>query len=164
MEKSLYNITEDYLNIELMLMESDGEVTEAVDKALSINKDELQTKSIGYIGVIKKITTEVNYIDEEIKRLTDLKKVRKNAVERLKNSISGAMQVYNIEKIETPLNKITFRKSESVEIELPAFDLAKELQKITVTHISKTEIKKLLKDGKTFKGVKLIENKSIQIK
>ena len=162
--KSLFNIQEDFLNIELMLLESDGEITEDVEKLLVINKNELTEKSNGYITVIGKIENEVNYIDAEIKRLTAQKKVRKNAIDRMKSSILTAMNIYEIDKIDLPLHKISIRNSQSLEITLPIDELPSRLQKIKIETINKNEIKKMLKSGDILKGVKLIDNQTLNIK
>ena len=164
MEKSLFKITDEYIDLEQQLISNEGELTDELINALEINKDELNVKSEGYVGLINKLGSEVDYIDLEMKRLASLKKVRNNAIQRLKMSIQASMEIYGIEEIQLPLHKINFRKSESVEISIPVSDLPKQLQKIKIEAINKVEIKKLLKEGKTFKGVELVTNRNLQIR
>jgi hypothetical protein len=67
-------------------------------------------------------------------------------------------------KIETPLIKLSFRKSESVEVDdinsLPAM--------YKTIKLTETPDKKLIKDslklGKEIPGCKLVENNNLQIK
>ena len=162
--KSLYSIEVEFLELENQLMENEGEITPEIEKALEINKDELNKKSGGYISVINKLSSEIDFIDAEVKRLQELKKVRKNAQNRLKNAIKDAMLIYDIDKIELPLNKISLRKSESVQITCDINDLPSDMKKIKVEAISKTEIKKMLKAGRVVEGVEIVENKNLQIK
>lgn len=163
-KKSLYGIQSEYMTLINDIMEAEGEITPEQSELLVINKTELTTKAAGYIAVINKLKAECNYIDAEVKRLTALKKARKNAEDRLKQSISDAMNLYDIQEIKTELNKINFRKSESVVIECDVNDMPDALKVYVATPISKTDIKKLLNAGEEFDGVYLQTNKNLQIK
>ena len=107
---------------------------------------------------------DISIIDAEIKRLGELKKSRLKTIDRLETTVSNAMQLYQIEKLETPTLKISFRKSESVEIDnegdIPAQFLK---EKITYT-IDKVAIKEAIKKGEVVIGARLQQNKNIQIK
>ena len=147
MEKSLFNIENEFVELANLLMENGGELTDEVIKSLEINKHELKTKAGGYAKVIKQLKGENAIIDGEIKRLQDEKRRRVNAEERLKEALTNAMNLFDIEALETPITKITFRKSTSVEIEdielLPS-------ECITITKTaSKTVLKSLLNLGKS---------------
>jgi len=164
MEKNLYNIKQDYLQLLQVIFENGGELTSELNTLLAMNKQELTEKSVNYVAVIKKVYTDISYIDNEIKRLQDLKKTRSKIVELLEKNILDAMYLYGIEKIETPLINIALRKSESVVISVAPEDLPSPLQKIKIEPISKMEIKKLLKNGAVFQGVELVEKQNLQIK
>lgn len=161
---SLYGIESQYMELVNQIMEADGEITPELSESLAINEKELQKKSEGYVAVINKLDAETAFIDSEVKRLQAQKKVRENAKERLKNALSDAMHLYGLTEIKTHLNKINFRKSESVVISVEPEELPKELQKIKIESISKVEIKAMLKEGKTFKGIELVTNLNLQIK
>jgi hypothetical protein len=163
-KKSLYGIQSEYMELINDIMEAEGEITPEQSQLLVINKTELTIKASGYIAVINKLKAECNYIDAEVKRLGALKKARKNAEDRLKVSISDAMHLYDIQEIKTELNKINFRKSESVVIECDVNDLPDGMKVYSAAPISKTEIKKMLKAGIEVDGVYLKENKNLQIK
>lgn len=162
MEKSLFQIENEFAELANQLIENEGELTPELEKSLRITQQELKHKAGGYSKVIKQINAEVSIIDAEIKRLQSLKKTRKNAIDRLKNSLTNAMQTFDIASLETPLTKITFRKSKSVEYEdvekLPAECIIIEKK------VSKTALKSLLEQGEKIEGAKIVENKSIQIK
>jgi hypothetical protein len=163
-KKSLYGIETEYMELLNFIEEHDGEVTPSINPLLAINRNDLQKKSEGYVAVLNKLSAETDYIDAEVKRLQAAKKVRDNVKERLKNAIADAMTLFDLDEIKTHLNKINFRKSESVIIDVQPEELTKELQKIKIEAISKTEIKKMIKEGKEFKGVRLVENRNLQIK
>ena len=108
---NIYQIQNEYLLLINQIIENGGEVTPQQELNLQITRDQLQDKGTNYAFVIKKLDAECDIIDAEIKRLNELKKVRQNACERLKNNISNAMQIFEVDKIESPLIKLSFRKS-----------------------------------------------------
>lgn len=165
MKLSLYNIELEYLQLVETLIENGGEATPELEEALQLNKQNLETKGTNYGLVVKQIEAECDIIDSEIARLTALKKSRSKAIDRLKNNLSTAMQLYDIEEIKTPILKINFRKSESVEvIDLKLLD--REYIKVSdpVESADKAKIKEAIKEGKVVVGATLNQNKNIQIK
>jgi hypothetical protein len=111
---NLFNIQQQYLSLAHQL--SEGEVTPELEQELIINQEQLQDKAVNYGYVIKQLGHEVNAVDIEIKRLHDIKKRNEKAIERMETAISNAMQLYGIEKVDSSFLKLSFRKSESVEI------------------------------------------------
>ena len=161
---NIYQLTTEYKQLESILIENEGELTPDLEQALQINQDQLQAKGISYGYVIKSIEAESDIIDAEIKRLTQLKKVRDNAVERLKTTLKQAMEMYGVLELKTPTLKISFRKSESVEIiDMDLLD-EKYITKKTTEMPNKTEIKEALKRGEVIEGAELRINNNIQIK
>lgn len=161
---NIYNIQKEYFSLINEIIENNSELTPQLEQALQINQEQLQAKGIQYGYVIKSIESEIDIIDAEIKRLSDLKKVRENAVERLKMTLKGAMELYGVVELKTPTLKINFRKSESIEI--TDFDsLPKEYVTVKTTEIpNKAEIKQAIKEGKLVEGAELRTNNNLQIK
>ena len=157
---NLYNIKSEYLNIAAQLTE--GELTPELEQALMITEANLQEKAINYGYVIKSFESEVDIIDEEIKRLNALKKARINAVEKLKNNISDAMQLFGILEVKAPTFKMNFRKSESVEI-YDGLDKEFIVEKVSYQP-DKIAIKNAIKEGRTVNGAGIIINYNLQIK
>ena len=164
MNNSIFNIGNELQLIINEIIESGGEITPETENALMIKESELSEKSIKYGYVIKAMEYDVSTIDEEIKRLGAIKKVRNNTIERLKNVLSETMQNFDVPEIATPTLKINFRKSQSVEI-LDEDLIDKQFKTVKVTtSINKTEIKKAIKSGQVVVGADLKDNKNIQIK
>ena len=162
--KSLFGINEDYMELMNSIEDQDGEINDDQQKALSINREELETKAAGYIAILKYKGNQSAFISEEIKRLQAIDKRIKSTEARLKDALTEAMNIFQLDELQLPFNKLSFRKSSSVEIDIPAEELPAKLQKITITHISKTEIKEMIKAGETFEGIRIVENKNLQIK
>ena len=161
---SIYNIQSEYQQLVNQLIENGGELTPELELALQINKDNFHSKSENYAYITKQFDGEIDIIDNEIKRLQQAKKTREKAIERLKANIEMAMTTFEVDKIETPLIKISFRKSESVEVEdvnnLPALY---KVVKVSET-ADKLKIKDALKSGMFIEGCSIKTNRNLQIK
>lgn len=160
--KSLFEISKEALELASILEEE--EFTPEIENALSINQNELQTKAIDYAYVIKSFDSDISAIDEELKRLGAIKRAKVNAVTRMKESVLNAMQIYHIEKLETPTMKLSIRKSESTEILMEEMIDEKFKKQKTTILIDKIAIKKAIKNGENVEGAIIKENFSLQIK
>ena len=162
--KNLYEIEKEYIMLADQIIDAGGEVTEELGLALSINQDELQAKGRGYGFVIKTLESDIDIIDAEIKRLQSFKSSRNKAIERLKGSLSDAMQLFDIDKIETPTLKISFRKSESVFIENPELLDKNYVTVVRTESPNKVAIKDAIKRGETVVGAVIVSNLNLQVK
>lgn len=161
--KSLFNITQEAQDLVLGLIE--GELTEQLENALTINQNELQEKSINYAWAIKSIEADIDTIDAEIERLKALKTSRTNAIERMKSAVLEALTIYGIEKVTSPTLNLSVRLNpESVEIvnEYQVPDIYRK-EKVTVS-IDKTAIKEAIKSGLEVPGAVLDRKKRLEIK
>lgn len=164
MKIALYQIEQEYMILADEIINNEGELTPELEDRLMINQDQLEAKGKGYGYIIKDIESEIDAIDVELKRLAALKKQRTNAVDKLKTSLSEAMQLFDISELKTPTLKINFRKSESVDIsDLNLLEL--EYKKVTITETAdKTAIKDAIKNGIQVTGAVLKTNLNLQIK
>jgi hypothetical protein len=167
MNKSLYHISTEAKELVSALEENEGELNPDIESALRINQNELQEKSINYAYAIKTVSNDVDAISEEIKRLQALKKAKDNTIQRLKDTVVNAMQIYGLEKVETPTLKLSIRRSEAVIIDDSFTKVNPEgyymTEKITYTP-DKTMIKEAIKRGQNIEGARIIENYNLQIK
>lgn len=163
MEKSLYIIKEEYLNLISQIEQSEGELTPELESALTINKAELEVKSIAYVEVIKQRESFNARIDEEIKRLQAIKKANDNLVLRLKDNLLNAVNMFG--NFEAGFLKLSTRKSKSVEVTIDTNYLPKEFKSIKVTEApDKTAIKKAIESGQEIEGCRIVENINLAIK
>lgn len=159
---NLYEITQEALYLSTLL--ETEELTPELEEALIINQDQLQAKAVNYAKVIANYQAESDAIDQEIKRLKAMKESREKKIEWLKESVKKAMLVSGIEKVESPLFKISVRRSESVEVDLvEALPNAFQNVKNVVT-ADKVAIKEAIKRGENVTGARLVENFNLQIK
>ena len=161
---NIYNIQSEYQQLVNQLIENGGEITPELELALQINKDNFHSKSENYGYITKQFDAEMDIIDNEIKRLQQAKKSREKTIERLKATIELAMNTFDIDKIETPLIKISFRKSESIEVS-DVNELPNEFKVIKLTESAdKLKIKDALKSGMLIEGCSIKTNRNLQIK
>jgi len=158
----LYEITNEAQYLAALL--ETEELTPELEAELLINQEQLQIKGINYAKVISNYQGESDQIDAEIKRLKAMKESRDKKVTWLTESLKRAMLVSGIEKIESPLFKISLRRSEAVEVEVPeALPVDWQVRKVTIT-ADKVGIKKAIKEGYAITGARLVENFNLQIK
>ena len=139
-----------------------GEVDQDVQNALMVTQQNLQTKAIDIAYVIKSFDDEIEIYEREIKRLTEIKDQMKKRKEWLKTNLSNAMQEFGVVELKGKTIKLSFRKSESVEIDdIDALDNKFKRVKIEP---DKTAIKMELKMGHNVEGARLVENQNLQIK
>jgi hypothetical protein len=164
MRISIYNIEQNYNQLAEELIENGGELTPSLEEALAITEEQLQNKSVAYSFVIKQMDADIDIIDAEIKRLQAAKKQREKASEYLKDRIKHAMDTFQIDEIKTPLVKINFRKSETVEVEdVNALPSLYKVVKVT-EQADKAAIKAALKDGVDVAGCSIATHRNLQIK
>ena len=158
-----YELTQNYRNLE-NLGEQEGLTVEMIQEALGQVEEDINTKIENTCKVMKEIEADALGIDEEIKRLTVLKKQKENTAKKLKEYVEFEMNGIGLNKVEGKLFKISFRKSKSLKI-IDETKIPKEFIKVKTTEtISKTELSKALKNGEIIEGAELVENRSLQIK
>lgn len=160
--KTLFEITQEVIELASLLEE--GEFTPELEQQLKITRDELDSKAENYVKVIRSVEGDISVIDAEIKRLKEIRDGKTRVVDRMKEALSTAMTAFKVDKIETALMKLFFRKSESVEILDES--LVPEQYKLSrvVVNPDKILIKKLIKSGEEVPGAEVVEKLNLQIK
>lgn len=163
MEKSLYQINSEYLDIISQVEQAEGELTQELESALMIHKSELEVKSIAYFEIIKQRESFNLRVEDEIKRLQAVKKSNESLVSKLKNNLLHAVNIYGTFK--SGFLTFSTRKSKSVEVNIDTNDLPKEFKSIKVTEApDKTAIKKAIESGQEIEGCRIVENINLAIK
>ena len=148
--------------------ESGGEVTDELMEDLAIRRENFSHKAEAYAKFILKLESESDQAASEIKRIQAIKKAKDKTVERLRENLLAALMLFGqedskgVRRYETPLAKLSTRKSVSVEILdesalAPAFWLIKK-------EPWKSEIAKAIKDGEHVSGAQLKENIGLSIR
>lgn len=143
---ALYNITNKI--IDLMDKTENEELTKEEQSLLSQEVEkELINKSSSIIAYVQNNEALSKAIDDEIDRLTEMKKKLKNKTDKFKEQVLNNMDRLGIEKVTTNIGKLAVRKNPiSVEI-LNENIIPEEFKKEVVkTNIDKTAIKNHFKE------------------
>jgi hypothetical protein len=140
------------------------ELTPELEQMLVINQEKMEVKVNNYAKVIANIQSDSDSIDQEIKRLKAMKESKDRAITRLKNAVREAMLVSAIDKIESPLFKLSLRRSEAVEVDIVEALPSQFVNIKNVVTADKVAIKEAIKRGENITGARIIENFNLQIK
>jgi hypothetical protein len=137
-----------------------GEVfrKESIDN-LVLARDE---KVEGCAVVYKELLAEAAAVKSEMERLKERKEAIERRAEGLKDYVAGVLAG---EKFASAKVKISWRKSESVQVDCEPTALPELYQNVKVSVTAdKTKLKADLKAGAIIDGVSLVQNNSMSIK
>ena len=165
---SLWQLTMEELSFIAMMEENGGEVNDDIMEDLAIRREKFKDKAEAYSKFILKLESEAEQAAAEIKRIQALKKAKENTVTRLKETLLSALMVFTeedakgIRRYETPLAKLSTRKSVAVEI-LDDTIIPDDFW-VVKKEVSKSTIGQAIKDGAEVPGAQLKENISLSIR
>lgn len=120
---NIWQIQQDLLDIFNELEENGGELTSELEEKLAISKENFRTKVEGYINVIKQTKYDIAAIDQESKRLAELKKSKNAVIERLTKVLVPAIQNFgDVSKsgsafVDYGTGKVSIRITQKVELD-----------------------------------------------
>lgn len=155
---TLYELTGQFLDIYNIDLddETKADTLESIDW-----QTDYENKVENYIKVIKNTEADMEARKNEIKRLTELNRADERKNERLKEVLKESMDLTGHERVNTSLFKVSFRKSEAVEVDdllLP------EAYKVATYKPDKKRLKEDLKNGLEILGAELVERKNLSIR
>jgi len=159
---SLYEISNEYIEIMHSLEDLEGELTPELEKALEVNEKNLQVKAKGYIEIIKTKEALDMAIDIEIKRLQGLKNRNGNVMTELKNRLLNAVILFG--DFEVGLVKFGTRISKSVNVTDASLIPAKYKVKTVTESVQKVQLKKAITEGEKIEGAELVIKNNLSIK
>lgn len=155
---TLYELTGQFLDIYNLELDEETKL----DTLDSIDwQTDYEEKVENYIKVMKNLEADVEARKNEIKRLTELNKADEKKKEHLKETLSTSMALTGHERVDTTLFKVSFRKSQAVEVDelvLP------ESYKVATWKPDKKRLKEDLKNGLEIVGASLVERKNLSIR
>lgn len=155
---TLYELTGIYQQI--YDMDMDDETKQDTLESIDWNED-YENKVENYIKVMKNLDADIEARKNEIDRLKKLNDADKSKKERMKTDLATSMELTGHEKVDTTLFKVSFRKSEAVEVDdllLP------EAYKVATWKADKKRLKEDLKNGLEILGAELVERKNLNIR
>lgn len=123
--------------------------------------EDYENKVENYVKVIKNLDADMEARKNEIERLRKLNDADNSKKERMKEAVKESMELTGHDRVDTPLFKVSFRKSEAVEVDdllLP------EAYKVATYKPDKKRLKEDLKNGLEILGAELVERKNLSIR
>lgn len=120
---SIFNIQQDLYAIFSSIEENEGELTPELEEALTIKREEFNTKIQGYVAFIKQLELDNKGIKEEIARLKDLQKSKEKTIDNLKKIMAMAINDFGdtnksgTKFLDYGTGKVSIRKSDSIEVD-----------------------------------------------
>lgn len=155
---TLYELTGIYQQI--YDMEMDDETKLDTLESIDWNED-YENKVENYIKVMKNLDADIEARKNEIDRLKKLNDADKSKKERMKTDLATSMELTGHEKVDTTLFKVSFRKSEAVEVDETVLP---ESYKVATWKPDKKRLKEDLKNGLEILGAELVERKNLNIR
>ena len=155
----LYELTATYQEILDMDLDSDS-----LETVLASLTDTVQEKAENIGKLIAQLNAESEAYRVEIDRLTTKKRMAESKADQVKSYLDYNLKQMGIAKLETPLFKFSYRKSEQVVIDDTESlnDTYKRFK--TVVDIDKAAIKLAVKSGIVVTGAHIEEKQNLQIK
>ena len=160
---TLYEIKDQYL--EFLELVSQGEIPEeAFWDTLQSLEGELTEKVDNIASYIKNLSSEAFAIREEEKSLAERRQAKEAKIDHLKDYLSFVMSSVGKSNIETPRNRVSFRKSKSLSYTPEALDALDDRWFRFTKELKKKDLTEAIKAGESFAGISLEEHQNIQIK
>ena len=147
----------------------DIETGEVLDEELYEKLKELEVdwreKVDSIAGFIKGMNADINAISKEIDTLAHRNNVKKRKVEWLTNYLNSCLSEQQVENYESARCRLSYRGSTSIRIDIDPKELPTKYRSLERVYTpDKNKLKEDIKDGKTIKGVSLVNKKNLQIK
>lgn len=157
-----------------MIDKETGEILEDAYERFGKLKIDLTEKLENTACYIKNLASDAEALAKEEKTFSERKKVVQNKIKNLKKFLDGYMQFSNLPELKTSKCVISYRKSNSTNInDIDKFNefinakknkaLKEAIVKVEET-VNLTELKKLLDQKIKIPGAEIVENKNIQVK
>lgn len=150
MSLSLYDIGAEWQELEQLLMESGGELSDELEERLGELMTTETSKINGYLAVRANLKMVAEGAKMEAERLSKKGKAALNAVDRMESRLLGYMVMRGIPEVVADLGKVRLAEASTEPLEVleevdPEF-IDEEYRKV-VYSIDKALLKKHLKDG-----------------
>lgn len=168
----LYELTGELLKLMDSLYDDDIDEQELILRCESLEV-EFEEKAEGYAMIIRSLESDIDGLDNEIKRIAGRKSALTNKVSLLKNNLENAMKITGNTKFKTALFSFGIQKNPpSVKISDDALfgqwiidNKREDFLTYKKPEINKTAIKEaIMKDGEIIPYVDVVQGERLNIK
>lgn len=158
---TLYEITQDYLQIQYMMENPELDPQTLADTMEGI-EGELEVKADGYAKVIRNMESDISAIKAEMTRLSDRKKTIEKNIQTLKLALQKAMEITGKTKFKTELFSFGVRTNAPAVVmdEQYIENIPERFLKYSEPTINKVAIKEAIQNGENLEGLAHLEQGS----
>ena len=162
---SLYEIDKAYMSAlnNFTVDEETGEVF-FNDEEIQKLEDDFKNKADNIACYIKDLSALNDAIKAEKAELDARYKANDAKINRLRCYLSQSLEMREMRNLETPRNKLSFRKSTSVVISDEKLVPTQFIKTVVTEKVDKKAISDALKKGELIEGCYLLESNNLQIK
>ena len=167
--KTLNDILKNYQEIEMKLVESDGEVDESLETLLLLNESELSNKLNGYEKFTRYLKGQVEYLHNMEEHYNKRKKILENSIKRCRDSMLIALTSTDKENIKTKEFNFSIGKTEKWTVDNTILTDDNKKQLINNGHaenlfkVNLNKIKRSYKDKEKPDWINIQENSFIRV-
>ena len=167
--KTLNDILKNYQEIEMKLVESDGEVDESLETLLLLNESELSNKLNGYEKFTRYLKGQVEYLHNMEEHYNKRKKILENSIKRCRDSMLIALTSTDKENIKTKEFNFSIGKTEKWTVDNTILTDDNKKQLINNGHaenlfkVNLNKIKRSYKDKEKPEWINIQENSFIRV-
>ena len=151
--KTLQDIIASYQDIEMKLIESEGEIDENIEKILLINESELSDKLDGYEKFTRYLKGQIEYLKNMEDLYSKRRKILDSSIKKCKEAMAAALTITGKNKIKTKEFNFSLGKSYKWDIDTPSINEDDKIDLINngiaenIFKIHMKELKELYKDS-----------------
>lgn len=163
---NIYELTADMMNILSMMDDPDLDQQTLKDTMEGI-EGAYEDKFDGYAAVIRQLTSYINELEEEKKRIDARKEAFENNVKKMKKIMLESMNLTGKTKFKTAKNSFWTQKNKaSVVIDAKSvWDIPEDFRRYKDPEPDKTKISEAIAAGQDFTGIAHMEQtESVRIK
>ena len=160
----LYEITERYQNLELLLDNADENIKQVLLDGLNEIKEEFNEKALNLVKYIKNIDSDIDGFKAEEKRLSDRRKTLENQKESIKEYLYAEMNKIGQKKVDLGLFKLNIQNNPASVNILDEKLIDKKYLIEQEPKIDKKAILNDLKNNVDVKGCEIHKGESLRIK
>lgn len=154
-------------DIERRLIESDGQLTDEIQKDLELNDSLLPDKIDAYVYAINSLESKVDFISKRIEDLKSLEGSYLNNIDFLKSKLQHTIDILHLEKLmgsHFTVGTILNPPKVIISDESLIPDAYKITKTVVTTSVDKIRLQEVLKNGIPIEGATLTRGKKLVIK
>jgi hypothetical protein len=160
---TLYELKGEYQRLYEMAEECELELEDLQDTLESLD-GEFEDKAVGYAMIMKEFDGQIDIIKKEVDRLKAKEQSLKKNKDRMKKALEEAMIETKNEKFKTDLFSFNIQNNPpTIELDTD-YEIPDEYYIPQEPKLDKKTLIKDVKAGKEFKGVSLVQGRSLRIR